>query len=1470
MKTSHYHASRIITRGSLSLLCLGLVQGSLHATTYDWKGTTSSAWTTAANWNAGTVPSTNTTEASRLNIASLSVAASRELVYDASLGTTVYGGNGIRGLVIGSSAGATVYGTNRITGGTFSTAGDTGGGSPDVLGNGSGGNGYLILDGGNYISGAHGLTMGINITASGNLTINSGTATITTLALFNYASTVNLNGGTLAVNNITYPTSGGNNSPQVRWSFNGGTLKALASSSTFFPLPPVSPVISADVRNGGAIFDTAGFNIQVDQPLFHSTVGGDAPVDGGLTKNGAGTLTMTGNNTYTGPTIVNGGALSEPMPTSSSSILVADGGGLTLATVPALWSVATASLTNANLTFNYGSFPDYNFSQPNIDVASLSLSGTTTINISGQNLTVGNFTLLTYGQKAGGGSFALGSLPSGAVGTITDNGASVVLHVTKGSAQSLVWSAGDGGFWQTNGALLNWNNGTAIYTEYPPNGSDLVTFDDNSSGLVNISGNVKPSSLTVNVSSSSYVFGKTGSIIGSVGISKLGTSTLEIDNANAFTGPVAISGGTIMVNNARALGGAGGNVTVTGPASTLELGIASGAGIAVSNKSVTLSGAGVDGVHGALRGAATSSGNNIWAGSVIIDADATRIGTDDGGNLTVAGPIKDNGSNYVVLLRPGSGGALKLSGSGSSYGATRTFGDSTSVIILGANNALSTNALQLGTGSLDLNGFNQSFGGISDQSGPGTILNNGTGASTLTINTGTNNYSTTGNLLNGSGILNVVKLGAGAQTLAGETLGYTGSTTVSAGLLNLTTSSVMASAITVQGGATLGGEAATTGSLTLNANSILQADPSTPGSFTAGSVNATAAPIYVSFSGYAPAPGTDVLVLAAAGGITGSVANFLPLGIRGGDFKFANGNTELHYVAPASSPTISWQGNNPANPSFWDVATTTNWNNAGNADKFYTGDKVVFDDSASSFTVAIQGSSVSPGSVVFNNTARAYTVSGGLISGAASLVKNGTNAVTLMAANNYGGGTILNTNSGILIVNTTSGLGGGPVTVNPGSVVSLVSGSSGSTTWANQLLGAGTAQLYFPSPAPGNTYLPGAGNFNGTIQLANGGNTGDKFNANGIDNMNLSVQVLSSSTLFVSQASTFNEVAVAGIGNNEGRGAIRIDDNLTANIRLLGSATIGMENPSLEINGNVSGTATSGNTNTLTLGSPANSTPGGIINGVISDGLAGGKLALNQTAGMLTLTGNNTYSGNTTITSSTLLLSGNGSISNTPVINLANDSANLDVSGVSFTLGAGQTLEGTGMVSGDVFANGTIVPGALMGTLTLNGSLNIAGNLQFNVNKALGTPNSVLSVAGTLTNSGAGNVIVANVGVPTLTNNDTFTLFSQPVLNGNTLKIVGPAGVTFTNNLAVDGSITVLSVAPPVNPNPTNLTFSVSGNTLNLSWPADHLGWTLQTNSVALANTNYWFPYPGSAALTNVVITINPAKTSVFFRLVYP
>jgi 4-phytase/acid phosphatase len=71
---------------------------------------------------------------------------------------------------------------------------------------------------------------------------------------------------------------------------------------------------------------------------------------------------------------------------------------------------------------------------------------------------------------------------------------------------------------------------------------------------------------------------------------------------------------------------------------------------------------------------------------------------------------------------------------------------------------------------------------------------------------------------------------------------------------------------------------------------------------------------------------------------------------------------------------------------------------------------------------------------------------------------------------------------------------------------------------------------------------------------------------------------------------------------------------------------------------------------------------------------------------------------------------------------------------------------------------------------------------------------------------------------------------------------------------------------PYTTDNPTNITASVSSNTLTIAWPADHIGWILQAQTNGLS-TGQWFDLPGSDVVNAVAIPINPANTSVFYRL---
>ncbi|HEY1684484.1 MAG TPA: autotransporter-associated beta strand repeat-containing protein [Tepidisphaeraceae bacterium] len=168
---------------------------------------------------------------------------------------------------------------------------------------------FNIYGNGNFAMGV------VNTTGNGTVNQNAGTVTFYsdngttvggtgTLILGEGSSsgtyTYNLNGGTLNVPSIVHYSGTG------IFNFNGGLLQPTGNTTTF-----MSNLTAANVQAGGAIINTNGYNVTIPQPLIHAASLG-ATVDGGLTKNGAGTLQLTGISTYTGRTTINGGTLQLP------------------------------------------------------------------------------------------------------------------------------------------------------------------------------------------------------------------------------------------------------------------------------------------------------------------------------------------------------------------------------------------------------------------------------------------------------------------------------------------------------------------------------------------------------------------------------------------------------------------------------------------------------------------------------------------------------------------------------------------------------------------------------------------------------------------------------------------------------------------------------------------------------------------------------------------------------------------------------------------------------------------------------------------------------------------------------------------------------------------------------------------------------------------------------------------------------
>ena len=280
--------------------------------------------------------------------------------------------------------------------------------------------------------------------------------------------------------------------------------------------------------------------------------------------------------------------------------------------------------------------------------------------------------------------------------------------------------------------------------------------------------------------------------------------------------------------------------------------------------------------------------------------------------------------------------------------------------------------------------------------------------------------------------------------------------------------------------------------------------------------------------------------------------------------------------------------------------------------------------------------------------------------------------------------------------------------------------------------------------------------------------------------------------------------------------------------------------------------------------------------------------------GTLTLTGKNTYGSGTIINAGTVQVGNggtNGSIGFGPVtddsilvFNRSDDvtvSSVISGSGAVVKLGAGRllltatntyiglttvsngTLGGNGVISGPVSLEPgtTLAPGASVGTLTINNNLTLGGHVAIEVNKSLAQSNDLVVVTGTPVKTGTGTLTVSNLG-PALRVGDKFTLFSQPLQNGAALSVTG-AGATWSNQLAVDGSINVVAVTRPT------LNFTNLGDSLRFSWNTNLGTYQLQsqTNNLNLGLTANWADYPGGSPVT---VPIGITNETVFFRLVSP
>ncbi len=719
---------------------------------------------------------------------------------------TIESGGTLRGAGTVNTNILSINGTTVVvkTGGTVSTLPLVTNGTALFL------NGTMNVTGGTVtVPGTLGLGQSTG-TAAGTLTISSGTVTANSSNGLRIGGTtgttaggtVNLEGGTLAA--LMVFKGAGTVTTSVL-NLNGGTLQATAANTTF-----ISALARANVRNGGALINSNGFNLTAPQALLHSNVGGDAPTDGGLVKSGSGTLTLNGLNTYNGGTTVNGGAVqfgAGAVPSAGTitinggGALVASGGFATVAAVLASpnvshgssGAVALAGASSENISF--GSFSNLMLgaSVASTYTGTLTPAGTTyRLGGGGSALTLANLNALT-----GANDVVIGA--AGSTGTVvlaTSNDYTGSTTITSGTLQ-LGDGVSDGSIGSTSSLV---NNGT-------------LTFN------------------TVGSQATGQSISGTGSL------RKQGIGTLTLSGASNYSGTTTISGGILLVTNSGALGTSGVTASVTSAQLQLSDNVSlanvvrltsSGPGttdgilknISGSN---TLSDFGFSGTGGTrihvVAGSTLLMPNDFATGNVssfrVIGAGTLNLGGNNGGAIGAAQLfLLGDGTNPGPTVRAGNDGA---------FGAGQISFQANSASTVQSANA-TARALP---NALSFNGATATLGA------PSTGDLTFTGAATLVVSLDlsvNNTVTTLGGVIGETGgARSLTKSGPGKLVLTNAGNAYTGGTTVTAGTL-------LAGAATALGS---GPVLVTGGSFDLNGLTLLPANPVTVGA--AGAVTGTGA-----------------------------------------------------------------------------------------------------------------------------------------------------------------------------------------------------------------------------------------------------------------------------------------------------------------------------------------------------------------------------------------------------------------------------------------------------------------------------------------------------------------------------------------------------------------------------------------------------------------------------------------------------
>lgn len=1171
------------------------------------------------------------------------------------------------------------------------------------------------------------------ITGLGSVT-KSGTNAVTLTGANAYSGGTTLASGTVVL--------GGSGALGTAGSvaFTGGTLRFSSANTGDY---------SARIANS-----TSSINLDTngESPTFVSAI--DSTNTGGLTKSGAGTLTLVGNNTYTGTTTIAAGTLAIGNNGSSGSV-AGD-----IVNEASLVFSRTGSLTHAGAISGSGSVAN---------------SGNGLVTLTGDNSYTGG-TIVNAGVLALGSAGALG--PAGTIGL---NGGYLRFTSANTADYSSRFSAAAGQAYRfdTNGqdvtlATALTSSGATLTKQ--GTGTLTLAADGTFGGLTTVVGG------TLQLGSG----GAAGAVGGTIQVFSGGALAYNRSDAYSPAGTVANAGQLTLTGGGTLL--LTGSITGTGTTRIVDGTLRLGNGASITNSIVNNDALVVDRTDTSSLGSAISGSGTLTvagSGSVFIAGNNSFTG----GTSLAAGTIQLGHANAL-----GTSGALAFTGgtlqhnpgfipdySGRIAGSTGAMRINTGgANVTYASGLASSNTgglIKLGAGSLSLNGANAYTGGTTVSGGTLTLGTGGSIAGAIVNNatlafSGTD-MSTHANDITGTGAVN--KSGTGTVTLSGDNA-YTGGTTLGAGTLEVGSANALGPTGTLSfGGGTLRLSAANASDYSARfstaAAQLYRLD--TNGQDVAWSTALTSA------SGSLAKLGDGMLTLEADNTFSGTtqvLGGTLRLGTGGsvgslaGAITVASGATLDVNRSGAFSPASFITNAGTIALSGGPAMTLTTSISGGGTLNLGTGTLNISDGGS------VANSIVNPVALTFTRSSGSTSHSGA-ISGAGTLTKAGAGTVVLTADNTYSGGTTVS--AGVLQVGSfgaTGDIGSGDITVAPGATLAF--SRTGTLVVEGAISGAGTltknsgGTLVLAGDA---THTGGTTVSIGTLQIGGGGTTGS-----------LTGNVAASGTLAFNRSDALSyHGLISGSGALQKLGAGTL--TLTADHTFTGVTTI--SGGTLQLG--TGGTAGRLASNSITVGSGATLAISRSDDLTVSALISGAGGFTKSGAGTLTLTGNNTYGGGTTVAAGTLELgdggssgwAGSGNISVADGATLAiNRASNVSYAGVISGAGAINKLgDGTLALSGEnthtgtfTISAGTVQIGDYADVFATTTSGSLAGSIVNNAALVFFRGEDVTH-AGAI--SGTGTVTTNGYSTLTLTGNNSYT--GGTAINGGTLEL-GSAGALGT------------------------------------------------------------------------------------------